>query len=60
FSGEGGRRIVIDDRTLEFVSTIDVRSDEKDFHVTIRRTIRENGELIRERTWAESIPRDFN
>jgi putative CocE/NonD family hydrolase len=60
FSGEGGRRIVIGDRTLEFVSNIEVQSDAENFHVTIRRTIHENGELVRERTWSEAIPRDFN
>jgi hypothetical protein len=60
FSGEGGRRIEIGDRTLEFVSNIDVRSDAENFHVTIRRTVRENDELVRERTWSEAVPRDFN
>ncbi len=60
FSGEGGRQIVIGERTLEFVSKVDVRSDADNFHVTVRRTARENGELVRERTWSEVIARDFN
>ena len=60
FEGEGGRRIAIGDRTLEFISTIDVRSDAENFHVKIRRTIHENGDLVRERTWSEAIPREFN
>jgi len=28
--------------------------------VKIRRTIHENGNLVRERTWSEAIPREFN
>ncbi len=60
FSGEAGRRIEIGDRRIEITSTLEVRSDEKDFHVTITRTLTENGELVRRRTWQEAIPRSFN
>jgi hypothetical protein len=60
FSGEAGRRIQIDDRTIEVRSTIEIRSDEKNFHITVTRYVSENGKLLREREWTETIPRAFN
>ena len=60
FSGEAGRRIDLDGRTLEITSSLDVLSDETSFHVTIVRTLRENGEQVRRREWEETVPRDFN
>ena len=60
FSGEAGRRIDLGDRTLELRSTIEVRSDEKNFYVTVGRAVSENGELVRKREWVETIPRLFN
>ena len=60
FSGEAGRRIELEGRTLEIRSTLDVRSDESSFYVTIVRTLVENGEQVRRREWEETVPRDFN
>ena len=60
FEGEGGRRIEVRGRTLEFKSEIEVRSDEKSFHVRIVRTVKQNGKAVRTREWKESIPREFN
>jgi hypothetical protein len=36
-----------------------VRSDESAFHVEITRAIRSHGQLLRQMTWRESFPRDF-
>ena len=60
FSGDVNRRIALKDRTLEVRSTLDVRSDEKNFHVTVVRYVYENGKLLRQREWKETIPRMFN
>jgi hypothetical protein len=60
FSGEAGRRIEVDGRQVEVRSTIEVRSDDKNFHVTVGRSLKENGKLLREREWKETIPREFN
>lgn len=60
FSGEAGRRIQLKDRALEFRTTFDVRSDEKNFHVTVVRYVYEDGRLLRQREWKETIPRIFN
>jgi uncharacterized protein len=51
--------VELDDRTLEFEQTVEFRSDAQDFHLTFHRRALENGSLVRERTWHESIPRDF-
>jgi len=60
FSGEAGRRIELPGRKIELHTTLDVYSDEKDFHVTIVRFLFENGTLLRKREWIETIPRMFN
>jgi hypothetical protein len=60
FSGEAGHRIDLEGRTFEFKTTMEVQSDEKIFHVTVTRFIHENGKLLRQREWKETIPRMFN
>ena len=60
FSGEAGRRIELKDRMLELRSTLEVYSDEKNFFVTVVRKLYENGKLLRQREWKETIPRMFN
>ena len=60
FNGEGGRRITLKDRELGLLSTVDVSSDEKNFYVTVVRYVYENGQLLRQREWKETIPRLFN
>ncbi len=46
-------------RTLEFEQTVEFRSDEKNFHLRFHRWVLENGEKVREKTWNETIPRDY-
>ena len=52
--------IDLKDRQLELRSTIDVRSDEKNFYVKIIRHLFKDGNLLRQREWNETIPRIFN
>ncbi len=51
--------IEMDGRTLLFEGGLDFRSDAEDFHYEYFRRLTENGELVREKRWAETIPRDF-
>jgi hypothetical protein len=37
----------------------EVRSDETDFHYTARRWVTQNGKVVREKTWSETIPRSY-
>jgi predicted acyl esterase len=46
-------------RTLRLESHLSLRSDATDFHATFTRKIFENEALLREKTWAETIPRQF-
>ena len=47
------------DRTLEFEQTVDFKSDENNFYLKFQRWVMIDGELFKEKTWEESIPRDF-
>ncbi len=60
FRGLGWERITFDSgRTIEMDADIDIRSDASTFHTRLTRRITENGTLLREKTWQEDIPRDF-
>ena len=60
FEGEAGRRIELPGRVLELRSTLDVRSDQTTFHITVARSVSENGTLLKHREWTEAVPREFN
>jgi uncharacterized protein len=60
FHGEVKSTIDLKDRKLELRSTIDVRSDEKNFYVKIIRHLFKDDDLLRQREWNETIPRMFN
>jgi putative CocE/NonD family hydrolase len=60
FSGEGVRTIQLENRTLQLKAFISLYSDEKNFYVKFTRQIFEGDELIREKIWKETIPREFN
>jgi len=49
----------LENRTLRFEQDVGFRSDEKNFYLRFHRRVLENGELYREKTWEEVIPRDF-
>ena len=51
--------IEVDDRTLLFEGGLDFRSDRENFYYEYFRRLSENGEVVREKKWTETIPRDF-
>lgn len=57
----GRYRITLElhERTLVFEQTVEFRSDEHDFHLSFHRRALENGTLVREKRWRETIRRDF-
>ncbi len=46
-------------RTLLFEGALDFRSDAENFYYEYFRSLKENGKLVREKKWTETIPRDF-
>ncbi len=46
-------------RTLAWEAELSFRSDTDNFHYSYRRRLLENGKLLREKTWTDTIPRDF-
>jgi hypothetical protein len=59
FQSRASTVIEAQERRVELVTTAGIKSDRDAFHVVFTRQIYEDGELIRERTWEESIPRQF-
>lgn len=61
FHGEAGNdvRLLMGRREISVRTFIDVVSDELNFAIDFRRQISENGKLLREKTWKETIPRAF-
>lgn len=51
--------IEMKDRTLLFEGGLDFRSDTENFYYRYFRRLTENGELIREKHWEETLPRDY-
>ena len=47
------------ERRLEWEAELSFASDAADFHYTYTRRLRENGRLLREKTWSRTLPRDF-
>jgi putative CocE/NonD family hydrolase len=45
-------------RTLVWSVVLDLRSDAKNFYYHFERRLTENGKLIRQKSWVETIPRD--
>jgi len=52
--------IFVEDRELLFEAVLDFYSDLENFYYVFTRKLFENGELLRERTWDKTIPRDFH
>jgi predicted acyl esterase len=46
-------------RTLRVQGVLDFRSDRESFHLVYTRRFMQDGEIVRERTWRETFPRDF-
>ncbi len=60
-SMRGSHRMVVEleGRTLIWEGELLFRSDLENFYYTYTRRLFENGALVRERTWTDTIPRDF-
>jgi hypothetical protein len=50
--------ITLTDRTLAWESEVELRSDREFFHYLGRRRLLKDGQLVREKTWQDAIPRD--
>jgi len=59
FRGEGWQKTIVDGRELLMRAHIDITSTRDSFHAIVNRSIHENGRLLRQKTWDEVIPRDF-
>jgi hypothetical protein len=60
FLGEDSDRIELPGRNIYLLTNVEIRSDEKNFYVTLVRQIFENDKLIRSREWKETVARMFN
>lgn len=50
---------ILDGRTVLWEGALSFTSDIDSFYYKYTRRVSENGELIREKTWEETISRDF-
>jgi len=58
-TGEYGTTVTLPDRTLRWEAQVTFRSDADTFFLTYTRRLLRDGVLVRERTWTDAIPRDF-
>ena len=58
-TGDYSTTVTLPDRTLRFEARAVFRSDAKNFYLTYTRRLFKDGVLVREKTWDEPIPRDF-
>jgi len=59
FLGEDSDRVELRGRMIDVLTSVEIRSDARDFHVIFVRQTIENGRLVRKREWRETIPRDL-
>lgn len=58
-AGDATTTITLPDRTLSWRAVLEIRSDAANFYYRLKRELRKDGALIREKTWQETIPRDL-
>jgi hypothetical protein len=56
--GEGETEVDLPGRNLLWTDTLDLRSDKTNFYYQFRRQLLKNGQVVREKKWQETIPRD--
>jgi uncharacterized protein len=56
--GESAMTVRLTDRELVWRTVLDVHSDEKNFYLDVKRELSENGKLIRNRHWQDTVARD--
>ena len=57
--GEHRTTVTLKDRTLTWESLLTFRSDRDSFYYTCVRRLLNNGTIVREKVWEDTIPRDF-
>jgi len=57
--GEASTTVELPGRLLEWSVELDLKSDAKNLYYHFERRLTENGKLIREKKWDDTIPRDF-
>jgi predicted acyl esterase len=58
-TGEAESTVALPGRTLVWRGELEIRSDAEAFHYRFRRTLSQDGLVIRERRWDERVQRDF-
>ena len=58
-TGEYGTIVKLPDRTLTWEARLTFTSDRDNFYYTYVRRLLKDGALVREKTWTDTIPRDF-
>jgi putative CocE/NonD family hydrolase len=58
-TGTHRMEVKLEDRTLLWEGSLSFTSDRENFYYRYTRKISENGELVREKSWQETIPRDY-
>jgi len=56
--GDSAMTVRLKDRELVWRTVLDVHSDEKTFYLDVTRVLTENGKLIRNRHWQQTVARD--
>ena len=51
--------VTLEDRVLLWEANLSFTSDRDNFYYRYTRRLTENGELVREKTWIDTVPRDF-
>lgn len=59
FRGERRNVFTISGKEIDFSTLSRIESDDTHFHVTFTKTLRQDGKLVRERTWTDHIPRRY-
>ena len=59
YQGQRRNQFTIDGREIDLSTQAQIASDATHFHVTFHKQLLQNGTLVREKTWTESIPRNF-
>jgi hypothetical protein len=57
-TGEYGTTVKLKDRTLRWECRVMLRSDRENFYYTTVRRLMQDGVLVREKAWEQTIPRD--
>ena len=57
--GEASTAVKLSGRTLTWSVSLDLTSDRDNFYYSFRRKLTQGDQLLRERAWAETIPRDL-